>query len=300
MGAETALIAGGALGLGGSIISSSSASDAANAQLQAAKQAGDAQLAMYYQSREDVAPWRQAGAWAVNKLAGGPTYGPPTTEQRITGYTSNPQMIQAGERDLYNPNAGGGQPIYSTVTIPGKQTGYEQGLIGKGPGQFIPSEQPGYEFGYQEFIEKPNLRLAAASGKLGSGATLKSLSRYAEDYASTQYDNFLNRYYKSLDPYLSMAGMGQTSAGQTASNAMTAGQFQGQNILGAGQASAMGSINQGNIWGNAAGSMGQNLWDYYYMNKRPQTTAPLAQTQSYSTYGNLMNTPSYYSQLGGF
>ena len=39
----------------------------------------------------------------------------------------------------------------------------------KGPGEFIPEDQPGYKFGYKEFVEKPLLQRASAMGKLRSG-----------------------------------------------------------------------------------------------------------------------------------
>jgi len=108
----------------------------------------------------------------------------------------------------------------------GEITGYAGGgMLDKGPGEFNPEEEPGYKFGYQEFVEKPTLSLASARGRLTSGSTLKALSRYASDYASTKYDNFLDRYYKSLDPYFRVAGMGsnmQMQSGTGIANSMMA------------------------------------------------------------------------------
>jgi len=43
---------------------------------------------------------------------------------------------------------------------------------------------------------------------------MKGLTKYASDYAETSYDNFLNRYYQKLNPYLSTAGMSLIPATQ--------------------------------------------------------------------------------------
>jgi len=145
--------------------------------------------------------------------------------------------------------------------------GTAEEMIEAGPGEFVPEEQPGYKFGYKEFVEKPLLAQASAGGRLGSGRTLKALSRYAADYASTEYDKFLGRYYQSLNPYMSLAGMGQVSAGQSASTALSTGQSISQNIMAGGQARASGYLQQGNIWGSTAGQMGQNVLDLAIMKK---------------------------------
>lgn len=201
--------------IGGTVLVSSwyqskQAGKATEAQVGAAEQATQTQLEMYYQSREDLAPWREAGVEALNKLV---------------------PMIEAG------------------------------------PGEFVPEEQPGYRFGYEEFVEKPTLRMASATGQLGGGGTQKALTRYASNYATGEYANWLRNWYDSLKPYQSLAGVGQTSATQTAQNALTTGQMVGQNALYAGTARATGYVNQANIWGNAISGVGQNYLDYYMMNR---------------------------------
>jgi hypothetical protein len=62
---------------------------------------------------------------------------------------------------------------------------------------------------------------AAARGGLNSGATLKALTRYGQDYASTEYGNAYNRaqgtfnqnLQNTLNPLQSLAGQAQTSSG---------------------------------------------------------------------------------------
>ena len=227
------LVAGGLAAAGGvasGIMQSKSAKSAAQAGATAADEATQAQLEMYYQSREDLAPWRVAGEKALGTL---------------------------------------------------------ENKLAAGPGEFVPADQPGYKFGYGEFVEKPTLRLASATGALGGGGTQKALTRYAEDYASQQYDNFLTRWYKSLTPYQSLAGIGQTVAAQQGQNALTTGQNLAQNALltgqNVGQARASGYIDQANLWGNLAGGMGQNVLNYTMAKKMGLFNQPVTQS-----------TPAYY------
>ncbi len=121
--------------------------------------------------------------------------------------------------------------------------------INAGPGEFNPENEPGYQFGYGEFVEKPTLAMASATGRLGSGRTQKELTRYASDYASTKYDNFLDRWLKSLSPYQSMAGVGQSSAAQGSSQATNLGTSLGANAIYGGEARGSGYINAANAYG---------------------------------------------------
>lgn len=138
-----------------------------------------------------------------------------------------------------------------------------QETIRKGPGKFETS--PGYQFRLQEG-EKAILRNAAATGGVASGRTLKALTRFGQETATSDYDNFLNRYYDRLKPLQSLAGVGQTMAGQSASNAlatgtnlsniaMNTGQGLAQNALNLGSARASGYINQANAMNAGVGNM---------------------------------------------
>jgi len=118
--------------------------------------------------------------------------------------------------------------------------------VAAGPGEFIPEEQPGYKFGYQEFVEKPYLSAQSAKGKRLSGETYKGLARYSQDYANTQYDNFLQRYYARLAPQQSLASVGQTTATNLGSSAQQSGSVLGDIAMSKGQAQAEGLINAAN------------------------------------------------------
>lgn len=286
-----AAVVGGSALVGG-VMQSKAAGEAVDAQTAAAQLATGTELSMFERSREDVAPWRIAGENALTMLMGGDTYGlakpsrddywttpaqPPGGQPRATKY----QGRDAYESGLNDVNAIAQAPqVFDQESYDKDYQNYldskttTEGLIQKGPGEFIPEEDPGYEFGYQESVEKPLLRGAAATGRLGDGRTMKELTRYASDYASTKYDNFLSRYYDSLKPLQSMAGIGQTTAAQSSQNALVTGQNIAQRQVGAGEARASGYIDQGNVWGGAVSGLGQNALDYYYMNKfgsTPQT-----------------------------
>lgn len=159
--------------IAGGILSNKGSKESSETVSKASDKATAAELEMYYQSRKDLAPWREAGATAVKSY---------------------------------------------------------QNLLKAGPGKFVPTQQPGYTYGYNQ-LAKTYLGAQSARGKRFSGETATGLANQAQDYASTQYDNWLNRYYQKLNAYGTLAGIGQTSAGQTASNALSTGKSISNNYL---------------------------------------------------------------------
>ena len=119
-----------------------------------------------------------------------------------------------------------------------------------GPGDY--KQSPGYLFQLAQGTGAMNAS-AAANGTLLSGQQQKSLNAYGQNYASSDYDNFLNRYYQSLTPYQSVAGLGQTATQATSQSGMNAANQMGANSLYAGQARASGYLMQ-----NAATQSGIN------------------------------------------
>ncbi len=160
--------------------------------------------------------------------------------------------------------------------------------INAGPGEFTTS--PGYDFRVAEGT-KALERGASARGNLLGGAETKALTRFGQDYATGDYDNFLRRYYESLTPLQSVAGVGESSAAQTAglgsniSNAIaqnylntgqgisntltTTGQQIGANTIVGGNALAGGDINSANAITGAMRSgtsnalLAYDLWKRY-------------------------------------
>lgn len=197
-------VAIGAGTIAGAYIGSRASKSAANTQADAAANATNAELEMYYQGREDTAPWREAGESALNTLVA---------------------------------------------------------KVNAGPGDYTKS--PGYDARLKEGT-KAIERSAAARGGLLSGAAGKALTKYGQDYATNDYQNFLANYYNSLTPLQSLAGLGQTSANQSAVLANQTGQTIGQNTIAAGNAQAAGTINTANsITGNLNSGINNYLtWKY--------------------------------------
>jgi hypothetical protein len=147
---------------------------------------------------------------------------------------------------------------------------------------------------------------AAARGTLLTGGTAKDLQSFGQDYASNEYGNvygralgeFTNRYnifkQNQNDQYnrlASLAGLGQTSAGQLtnagqgfANNAsnilMNSGQQIGQQYNNAGAARASGYAANGNIWGSTLGNLG-----YLATLMKTQPGTPTYPTPDYGAIG---------------
>lgn len=119
--------------------------------------------------------------------------------------------------------------------------------------------EAGYQFGLQQGQSGLNKQLAAR-GMLNSGAALKAASRYANDYATTKYDNAYNRALSNRNQQLnalqSVAGLGQTgantigAAGTNYANNVSSNQTSLGNALGA------SSVANGNTWANTANQLG--------------------------------------------
>lgn len=225
---------------------------AADAQLQASRESNALQDRMYNQNRADMAPWRRTGRNALQQLSDltGVAYGDNTA-----------QMVRP---------MGGAQ---------NRASGQLQALM----------NAPGYQFRLAEGNKSLD-RSAAARGGLFSGATLKALSRYNQDYASNEYDKQWNRLS-------AMANVGQSATSQTGawgqatannmSNGLMAtgnaladsyarsGSAQANNFMNAGNARASNYINRGNAIANNYTQNGQTIgnlagdaakmYGYYYM-----------------------------------
>jgi hypothetical protein len=111
-------------------------------------------------------------------------------------------------------------------------------------------------------------RAASATGRLGSGDYLKDATKYAEGLASTEYNNFMNRYQ-------ALIGVGQASAaGQAAAN-QGYGNAAADNALYSGQAQAAGILGQYNSLSNNMGNAGNQVGNWLVQNK------PWAQNTGY-------------------
>lgn len=144
---------------------------------------------------------------------------------------------------------------------------------------------PGYQFRLDQGKQALE-NSAAARGGLLTGNTGEALSRYGQDYASSEYGNVYNRAMQDyntnvLGPYnrlSSLAGLGQQAQatgaqqGQTAANNvtnidLTSGQMQGNAANNAAAARASGYVGSSNAYSGALSGIGSNLTQTYLLSK---------------------------------
>lgn len=98
---------------------------------------------------------------------------------------------------------------------------------------------------------------AAARGGLNSGATLKALTKFGNNYADQQgYTPYMNRL-------AALSGMAQTSTNQTNALGQNYANQVGNNLQNAGQARAQGIYGNANAWSNYTNSMSKMAGNMY-------------------------------------
>jgi hypothetical protein len=158
-----------------------------------------------------------------------------------------------------------GQPMMQTGT----------GYLTKqfGPEDLKTNLSPSYEFMLKEGQRAARQRLNA--GGSGGSDIDRGITRFAEDYASTNYQtalsNFLNQRKDIYNTLAGIAGIGQT--GQTATNqaAQTYGTNASNLITGAGAAQAAGQVGAANAYGGAL----SNLGGMSYLSNLTRQPAPI-------------------------
>lgn len=136
-----------------------------------------------------------------------------------------------------------------------------------------PVYQSGLQFGLQQGVQGLE-RQASAGGMQLSGATLKALTRFGNDYGTTKaqgaYDRFNQNKTTKYNRLAGISGTGQTAtnqiaqlgqnyAGSVGANNMNTANIIGANTIGAGNARAASYLSQGQSWGNALNSL-SNLY----------------------------------------
>lgn len=186
------------------------------------------------------------------------------------------------------------------------------GMVDAGPGDFEAS--PSYDFVRSEGLNAMNQTMAGM-GLKRSGVHAKAAGDYATDLASQEYDNFLRRYYQSLTPHQSLAGVGMTAGQGMGANAMATGagiaglqQAGGNNLANlaimGGNAQAAGILGGVNAIGGAMGDAGRGIANYAMYNNAQNALGAggggAGSMYGYGGYGGLgIGNPSSYSGGGG-
>lgn len=151
-----------------------------------------------------------------------------------------------------------------------------------------PVYQSGLQFGADQGRDAINAR-ATAGGMYDSGATLKALTRFGNDYGSTKANESFNRFNSSNDSIFNrlagVSGAGQVASNQVTTAGMNAANSIGNEITGAGNARAASIIGGANAWGNAFGGV-SNAANNYQSNRRLDALLSRSPSQPYYTgYG---------------
>lgn len=214
--------------VGGALISANATSKAASGAQNAARDANALQWDMYQQNRADQAPWMTTGGAALGELG---------TQMGLSTGDPNSANFGAMSRDF-------GMADYQA--------------------------DPGYQFRLEQGA-KALERAGASRGMTLSGAQMKGLTDYNSGMASQEYGNAYNRFMQNRNTKFgelsNLAGLGQSSVGQTGQlGANTAGQM-GSNITGAANMGGAAGLAGANAWTGAINSLG-NTW-MQYQNQQP-------------------------------
>jgi hypothetical protein len=341
-----------AVSIGSGIMQSRAAKDAAGIQARAAADAMDQERAMYEQSREDLAPYREQGYTALKDIermkpfllgrfnqpyqySRQPTQTPtsgtapvPLPQQPGGGMPTNYQAARSAFEQQQQADAerriAAGELGSPSLTVTGKdQFGQDFNLAADAEAfnqfynqnygtpepasnaQMMPISGPSSPF--EEYLD-PSMafrqrlgtqateRLANIGGGAISGNTLRALTDYGQNLASTEYGNAFNRFQTErgniYNTLANIAGMGQS--------AVNTGVNTGQNyaasttglITGQAAANAAGTVGSANA---LAGGFG-GATNAYLLNQfmRPQgTPSAVTPSSTLSGYGNIppMYTP---------
>ena len=302
---------GAAISAGGSILGGlmggSSAKKAAKAQAEATSDAMMQQAQSQAQARADLAPWRDTGSAAVNRLGVlmGLTAGGTTGTTRKLVPLTQANFTPAGYLEA-NPDVAASQWASDPLehfTKWGSSEG--RSIYVDEPNPVDPANPPeGYgdllkEFTVEDFENDPVAQLsfkygadmgergimnaARASGTASTGGTLKALTRFGQDYAGSKaadsYSRFVNDQTTLYNRLAGIAGTGQTAATNTAQF----GQNTANNIAGMttaqGNARGASQIAGGNAWSSAIQNAGNTIGNMFSNNNQNAWTPTYALNQ---------------------
>lgn len=317
-----AAVAGAAVGLVGSAMSADAAGDAAGAQVAQSQAAIGEQSRQFDIAQANQAPFLQTGTKANQRLAfllglndNATGAAPPNLEvirnslrQQFT--TNRPWTIteegDSSPRQIFTPaenaidEAGLDRAAQAEFTRQ-RQAFDDASAASKDPNYGLltrkfgasdlnadPVYQSGLAFGLEEGRNGINQR-AAQMGNYDSGATLKALTRFGNDYGSTKANESYNRFNAdNTNIYNRLAGV--SGAGQTAANSINASGANSANNIsnlqtGIGNAQAAGIVGGANAWGSGFQNL-NSIYNNYQQNQLLNRILPNGGSiQNYDTNG---------------
>jgi hypothetical protein len=193
--------------VGSGYLQGQAAKSAAKTQAESADRAMGQESAMYYQGREDLAPYRESGYTALKDI------------ERM-------------------------KPFLTAQF---------------GPDQFAQYLDPSMAF-RQRLGTQATERMANVGGGAISGNTLRALTDYGQNLASTEYGNAFNRFQTErgniYNTLANIAGMGQNAANTGINAGQNFAASQTGLLTGQAAAQAAGTVGQANAYGGALGNIG--------------------------------------------
>jgi hypothetical protein len=181
-----------------------------------------------------------------------------------TGTSGNPMDPSGFQTGMFT---GGGQ--YPLASVMGTGLAATWTTPFTAPTDLTEQNDPGFQARMKMGTDAIE-RSAAARGTLLTGGLLKGLTRYAQDYASNEYNNVYNRALGQYQQAYSIFNNNQGNLFNRLSNLGSIGENAAAGVgnaqIGLGQAQGQGSLNQGSIWGNAINTGANSLGQYLYMN----------------------------------
>lgn len=308
-------IAAGALG--GALISSNASGKASNAQSASAGQSIAEQQREYNQTRADNAPFLRTGTAANRRLGlllGLPGMGPDENDQGYKAiYQPMVDQFDQAHKDRFGMSIWDNRADASSRDAQlerFKQQARDQYAAQYGDpsagdpasGSLLrkfgiddlnadPVYQSGLKFGADQGRDAINAR-ATAGGMYDSGATLKALTRFGNDYGSTKanesYNRFTNDQNNIFNRLSGVSGTGQVATGQVSAAGANMANNVGAAYEGAGNARAAGIVGGANAWGGAINNA-YGAYNNYQNNQRLD-----ALLKRYPGAGGATSTPDYY------
>jgi len=157
------------------------------------------------------------------------------------------------QRETRDMIMGLNRPFYNSGRNAQNALAYEYGLRGRPQGYDGFRQTQDYRFGMDQG-QKAVQASAAARGGLYSGAAMRDLNQWSQDYASTRRGNY-------LAGLSGLAGMGLSAANMNSNAAQNSANSIGNSLAAMGNASAAGNIGMGNaITGGINNMLG--IWQY--------------------------------------
>lgn len=155
---------------------------------------------------------------------------------------------------------------------PWRQAGTK--ALGQMQGDFMANWQqdPGYQFRMNEGMKAIN-SAAAARGMGNSGATMKALTKYGQDYASNEYDKAYNRNFNRLS---TLAGYGTNASNTNVNSAGNYGAQVSANTIGMGNAAAANQVAQTNRMGQTLSNGAMAAAAYFSDERLKENITPIS------------------------